>query len=289
MKTGPHKEPGPDHPISTQRLAGLANATAPSGRLLAASTNAICLREADLAPVTYFPRRNVDPSALTPTAHETWCPFKGRAAYDAVLDEPDRAWTYYDPFPAVSAIAGHVAFYPDAAETGMEDLPAPAPEAEDVLRFWFDEVPAKKHFAKDEALDRRIAERFGGLQDTAARGRHDEWMRSPTGSLALLILLDQFSRNLHRGSARAFENDEKARHIADHAIGRGFDLAEPPERRAFVYLPFMHSEDLQDQNRSVRLYTERLPGAPNVAFALGHREEIHRHGRFRGRDAALGR
>ena len=281
--------PPPDHPVAAQVAEGLATATAPSGRLLAASRGAVVLAEADLPRVTYFPRENVDASVLEPTARTSWCPYKGQAAYDAVLGEPDRAWTYHDPAPAVADIAGHVAFYPDAATVGQEALPSPAPDAVAVLAFWFEEVRPGRWFERDDALDAEIARRFGQLHAAAANGALDAWSREPDGALARVVLLDQFSRNLHRGDARAYAQDGLAREAADGMVARGFDLALSPERRAFCYLPFMHAEDMRGQNRAVRLYQDRLPGAPNVRHALDHRAEIHRYGRFRGRDAALGR
>ena len=283
------KNPGPDHPIALQVAEGLATATAPSGHLLAASRSAVVLAEADLPRVTYFPRENVDPSALVPTDHHTWCPYKGEAAYDAVLGAADKAWTYYDPAPAVADIAGHVAFYADAANVGQEALPSPSPDAVAVLSFWFEETKPGQRFKQDDALDAEIARRFGALHAAAANGELDEWTREPDGALARIVLLDQFSRNMFRGQARAFETDGLARAGADGMVARGFDLALAPERRAFAYMPFMHAEDMRGQNRSVRLYQDRLPGAENVRHALAHRAEIHRYGRFRGRDAALGR
>ena len=283
------RPPSADHPVAVQLAEGLATAVAPSGQLLAASRAAVVVAEASLPRVTYFPRENVDPSVLEPTARKSWCPYKGEAAYDAVLGEADRAWTYYDPAPAVADIAGHVAFYPDAATVGQEALPGPPPDAVAVLSFWFDEVRPGQRFKRDEALDAAVARRFGALHAAAAGGALDGWAREPDGALARLVLLDQFSRNLYRDDPRAYAQDAAAREAADGMIARGFDLALTPARRAFCYLPFMHAEDVGAQNRAVRLYRDRLPGADNLRHALSHREEVHRHGRFRGRDAALGR
>ena len=284
-----HREPSADHPIALEVASGLATARSPEGRLLAASRSAVILREADLPMVFYFPRENVDPSALTPTDTKTWCPYKGEAAYDAVLGAADKAWTYHDPFPAVGDVAGHTAFYPDAATVGTEEVAAPAPGAIDVLRFWFEETKPSQHFKRDAGFDAEIARRFGPLHERAAAGEFEGWTRSADGTLALIVLLDQFSRNLHRDSARAYAQDDAARAAADHAVARGFDLALEPERRAFCYMPFMHAEDLRGQNRSVRLYQDRLPGAANVRHARAHRDDIHRHGRFPNRDEALRR
>ena len=284
------RQPGADHPIALEVAGGLATAVSPSGHLLAASRAAVILAEADLPRVTYFPRDNVDASALEPTATKTWCPYKGEAAYDAVLGEPDKAWTYFDPFPAVADIAGHVAFYPDAASVGQEDLPAPPPDALAVLAFWFEESKPGQWFERDEDFDAEIARRFGGLHEAAAAGELDGWAREPDGALARILLLDQFSRNLFRGEARAFAQDGAARAAADGMVARGFDLALAPARRPFAYMPFVHAEDLRGQNRAVRLMRDRLPRQGDyLRHALQHRDEIHRRGRFEGRDAALGR
>nr|WP_281373809.1 DUF924 family protein [Parvularcula dongshanensis] len=167
----------------------------------------------------------------------------------------------------------------------MPTLPG---EAEEVLRFWFDELPPEKHFAQDDEIDAAIRQRFADLHAEASKSGLD-WAGSPRGALAVLLLLDQFSRNLFRESPRAFENDAAALDLARRLVADGFDLALPRAERAFVYLPFMHSERMEDQNACVALYRDRLPGSMNLPFALEHREEIHRYGRFRGRDAALGR
>ena len=282
-----HREPSAEHPIALQVAEGLATARSPEGRLLAASRTAVILREADLKEVFYFPRENVDPAALTPTDTKTWCPYKGEAAYDAVLDQPDKAWTYYDPFPAVGDIAGHLAFYPEAASVGTEAIKAPPPEAVDVLSFWFEETKPSQHFKRDDAFDAAIRDRFFALHERAAAGECEGWLQDPSGNLALILVLDQISRNLYRSDPRAYAQDAAARAAADHAVARGFDLALEPTRRAFCYMPFLHAEDMRGQNRSVRLYEDRLPGAANVRHALEHRSDIHRYGRFPNRDQAL--
>ncbi len=157
----------------------------------------------------------------------------------------------------------------------------------DVIGFWRDAGP-EKWFAKSRKFDERIALRFEPSHFAAARGEHDSWMASPDGSLALLILLDQFPRNLFRDSAHAFATDGKALSIAKHAIGEGFDQAIEPELRPFVYMPLMHSEALVDQETSVALF-EALGAKTNLDFAVLHRDIIARFGRFPHRNAALGR
>ncbi|MEW5728821.1 MAG: DUF924 family protein [Pseudomonadota bacterium] len=160
--------------------------------------------------------------------------------------------------------------------------------ARDLLDFWFSPAVAAKWFAPDPALDRDLARRFGPLVERALAGGLGDWTVTPDGALALVILLDQLPRNLWRGSARAFAGDERARRVADDAIGRGFDLRLEPGRRTFLYLPFEHSEDLADQRRAVALFRERGT-ADGLDWAEKHLAVIERFGRFPHRNAALGR
>jgi uncharacterized protein (DUF924 family) len=157
----------------------------------------------------------------------------------------------------------------------------------DVVGFWRDAGP-ERWFAKNAKFDDRIALRFEPSHFAAARGEHDAWIGSPEGALGLLILLDQFPRNLFRDSAHAFATDGKALRIAKHAIGEGFDQAIETELRPFVYIPLMHSEVLADQEASVVLF-EGLGAKTNLDFALLHRDIIARFGRFPHRNAVLGR
>lgn len=161
------------------------------------------------------------------------------------------------------------------------------PEAAEVLAFWREAGP-DKWFAKNEDFDAEIARRFRPLVDAAARGRLADWENSPEGVYALLILLDQFPRNLNRGSAHAFAADPLAREVASRAIARGFDEAfENPERR-FLYMPFMHSEDLADQERCVAL-SKASGDDDSTKWAIVHRDIIRDFGRFPHRNAVLGR
>jgi uncharacterized protein (DUF924 family) len=157
-----------------------------------------------------------------------------------------------------------------------------------VLAFWFDETPADKHFAKDADLDRAIAERFGALRDRLLASGAAGWDGEPETMLAAIIVLDQFSRNIHRGSGEAFAADGLALDLAHRAMAKGWDEAFPPERRAFVYLPLMHAEDREEQRLCVACFT-RLGLAENLDFAHAHRVVIDRFGRFPSRNAALGR
>lgn len=160
---------------------------------------------------------------------------------------------------------------------------------EQVLDFWFAGDLAthrKEWFEKSAEFDATCA-RFAAALREARDGRLDHWAETPRGSLALIILLDQLSRNLHRGSPEAFAADAKAREIARKAIARGFDQALGPVERMFIYLPLEHSEDLADQDLSVRLFTSL--GEEMVRYAEEHREVIRRFGRFPHRNAAMGR
>jgi len=158
---------------------------------------------------------------------------------------------------------------------------------EDVVSFWIAAGP-QKWFAKDDGFDAEIHARFASATQAAAHGDLDAWAATAKGSLALLILLDQFPRNLYRGSPKAFAADPKARAIADQALARGHDQTYEPNLRQFFYLPFMHSEALADQDRSIALY-EALGLELQLRFAHLHRDPIARFGRFPHRNAVLGR
>jgi uncharacterized protein (DUF924 family) len=174
----------------------------------------------------------------------------------------------------------------------------PYPEATAVLDFWFAagtpdaDRPRKAWWTRDDAMDADIRNRFGALHARAVRHDLENWRAEPQTSLALVIVLDQFSRNLGRGSPAAFAADPYARDIAKAAIESGFDAVLPPIRRQFFYLPLMHSEDLSDQDRCVTLYealTDLPEQANSLKFALRHREIIARFGRFPHRNDVLGR
>jgi uncharacterized protein (DUF924 family) len=158
---------------------------------------------------------------------------------------------------------------------------------QDVLVFWRAAGP-KKWFAKDDAFDAEIKARFLATYEAAARGELSDWEATPEGALALLIVLDQFPRNIFRGSARAFAADATARAIADRAIGRGFDAAVPEGERMFLYLPFEHSENIDDQERCCALF-RAMGNADLLRWAELHADIIRRFGRFPHRNAVLGR
>ena len=155
-----------------------------------------------------------------------------------------------------------------------------------VVAFWRGVGP-DKWFEKDAALDEEIRRRFLALHAAAVAGKLADLEQSAEGALALLLLLDQFSRNLYRGDPRAFAADPQARAIASRALLKGFDAAFP-DLRGFFYLPFVHSEDLADQERAIALY-KGVNDADGVKWAVLHADIIRRFGRFPHRNAALGR
>ncbi|AHM04919.1 Putative transmembrane protein [Roseibacterium elongatum DSM 19469] len=161
--------------------------------------------------------------------------------------------------------------------------------ADEVLAFWQGAGP-EKWYKKDDAFDAQIRAQFETLWEAAAGGALDEiWATNAQGALALIVLLDQFPRNMFRDDGRAFASDDRARSIACYAIERGWDLRVDGPMRQFFYLPFMHSERLTDQDHCVRLMAERMAGTDNLLHARAHREIIRRFNRFPYRNAALGR
>jgi uncharacterized protein (DUF924 family) len=162
-----------------------------------------------------------------------------------------------------------------------------ATNAEEVLRFWR-QAGANRWFAGDDEFDRTIGARFFGVHEAAVRGELSDWQHSPDGALALLILLDQMPRNMFRGSSRAFLSDPQARGLAHLALSRGFDGAVEPIMRQFFYLPFMHSELIADQKRSVQLYSQ-FGDPEQLRHAQCHRDVILRFGRFPHRNRVMNR
>jgi uncharacterized protein (DUF924 family) len=170
----------------------------------------------------------------------------------------------------------------------------------DILGFWFGAPGTATHgtfreiwFRKDAQFDESIRRHFLGAVDEAAQGKLDGLVGDAEGALALMLLLDQFPRNLFRGTARAFAADPKARQIADAALARGFDQMRSTIERTFFYLPFEHSENLADQERSVELYRRLAQDEPSredaLDYAVRHLDIIKRFGRFPHRNQALGR
>jgi uncharacterized protein (DUF924 family) len=158
--------------------------------------------------------------------------------------------------------------------------------AKDVLRFWFDEHP-KHWFVKNTLFDAEIRKRFLALHEQAAAGRLAYWADGPRGCLALVILLDQFPRNMFRGEARAFATDAQARMAARAILERAWDKTMTQSEQLFAYLPFEHSEALEDQDLSVELMKDFEE--EQRRYAERHRDIIRRFGRFPHRNGILGR
>ena len=176
-----------------------------------------------------------------------------------------------------------------------------------VVQFWFGDVDSlgrsdvmhsRRWFMKDEALDREIADRFGDTYADVRAGLREAWLDDPRGRVAYVIVLDQFARNMFRGTARAFEGDRQALAAAVEGVARHDDAALTVSERSFLYMPYMHSEEIGMQERSVALFTELAASAPSelrasmvaaVQYAEEHREIIARYGRFPHRNTVLGR
>jgi len=156
-----------------------------------------------------------------------------------------------------------------------------------VNAFWKN-AGEKKWFAKDDDFDAEIVSLFSSLYEDAASGKLDHWANDPQGSLALILLLDQFSRNMFRDDAKAFAADPKALDVARIAVEKGHDSKIDDQLRAFVYMPFMHSEAMDDQEESLRLQ-QKGGGPENIKAARWHLDIIRRFGRFPHRNPVLGR
>lgn len=165
-------------------------------------------------------------------------------------------------------------------------MPPLDPRAQAVLDFWFrGDEPRTAWFRKDPSFDAEIRQRFLALWNDADAGRLEPWRVAPDSALAYVIVCDQFPRNLFRGEARAFATDAKALAAAREFVGRDWHADLPAVRQLFIYLPFEHSEDIADQQRSLELFA----GHSNYDYAVKHWEIIRRFGRFPHRNAALGR
>jgi uncharacterized protein (DUF924 family) len=178
---------------------------------------------------------------------------------------------------------------------------------EEVLSFWFGDVDSdglatedvsQRWWLKSASFDREVDAKFGTLWQDVVDGQHEDWLAAPRSLLAYVIVLDQFSRNLSRDDPRAFEQDDRALGAAASAIDRGWDLELAGHLRVFLYMPFMHSEDLMAQEKAVALFSAfrdssmgklRAALEPNVDFAVQHRNIVARFRRFPHRNAVLGR
>ncbi len=158
----------------------------------------------------------------------------------------------------------------------------------DILHFWFTELTPKQHFAKDSALDETIRTRFGATLETAARCELFAWRATPEGRLAEILVLDQFSRNVYRDTARAFAQDALALALAQALVASGQDRSLPLAQRGFAYMPYMHSESALIHAQALTLFTQ--PGMEDsLRFEQRHQAIIERFGRYPHRNALLGR
>jgi len=162
---------------------------------------------------------------------------------------------------------------------------------EEVLSFWLDEIGPDEWYKGSDALDEDIRTRFEGTWQRAKEGALSLWMTYPSGTLAYLILTDQFSRNMFRGTAKAFEMDPAALALSKIAVSRNWDMRIDEPARQFFYLPMMHSESISDQERCIRMFMTRMPetGENNLTHAQAHRDVIRKFGRFPYRNEALSR
>jgi uncharacterized protein (DUF924 family) len=156
-----------------------------------------------------------------------------------------------------------------------------------VLQFWFDEISPAQWWKVDAEFDRLIVKRFSGLHRRATDSELFEWRTEPGGRLAEIIVLDQFSRNIHRGDGRAFAADPMALALAQEAVAARADLALPPDRRVFLYMPYMHSESRAIHEAAERLFKDTPKN--NYDFELRHKAIVDRFGRYPHRNAMLGR
>ena len=166
-------------------------------------------------------------------------------------------------------------------------MSSPAIQPTDLLDFWLD-LPEEAYFTKDAEFDVRLTERFGAALNSAKLGEYDHWADTVEGALALVILLDQFSRNIHRGSPEMFAGDEKALGIARAALERGDGEVLPFECLQWLVMPFMHSEKLKDQKHCVAL-CKKFSLDDTTPYAVDHADIIRRFGRFPHRNELLNR
>ena len=163
-----------------------------------------------------------------------------------------------------------------------------AQAVDEIVKFWFEELTPEDWYRKDPSIDAQIRTRFGGIYDTLKSDVPEIWLSTPRGCLATILVLDQFPRNMFRDDTRAFATDARALALAKRAIAKGVDMRLTPDQRAFIYMPFQHSEDRADQASSIELFTA-LGNKLNLDFAVRHKQIIDRFGRFPPRNATLGR
>ncbi len=161
-------------------------------------------------------------------------------------------------------------------------------DAQTILHFWFTELGPKQHFAKDAALDEAIRTRFGATLESAARCELFAWRATPEGRLAEVLVLDQFSRNVYRDTARAFAQDALALALAQELVANGQDRDLPAAQRIFAYMPYMHSESALVHTQAAALF-DQAGMEDTLRFELAHKAIIDRFGRYPHRNALLGR
>ncbi len=159
---------------------------------------------------------------------------------------------------------------------------------DDILQFWFSDDVQARCFSADVALDNEIRRRFAVLYEHVRDGAHADWKDSPRGLLALVIILDQFPRNMFRGSPQAFASDDLALTLTELGIAKGFNVRLSPQERQFLYMPLQHAEKIDVQEQGVARFQE-LERPESLDFAIQHRDIIARFGRFPHRNAVLGR
>lgn len=160
----------------------------------------------------------------------------------------------------------------------------------DILNFWFVETKAQQWFQVNEDFDQAVIDRFSEPYEMASRGEFDEWKKSADGALALCILLDQMPRNMFRGTPKAFETDKKALVVAKYALSKGLDQVLSSQKRRFLYLPYEHSENINDQRKCVELFEKTKDDDPlGYEYAIRHLKVIEKYGRFPHRNKILNR
>ncbi len=163
------------------------------------------------------------------------------------------------------------------------------PSYKNILEFWFDEETIPNHFSGDKDFDELIKKNFKDIYDEARKGNLKSWQDNPESTLALIIVLDQFPRNMFRNSKEMFATDSMARELTKYAISKGFDKKLNQDQLQFLYMPLMHSEDIEDQKLSVELYEENVRKDDVTFFAKNHLEVIEKFTRFPSRNNVLGR
>ncbi|MDT8383635.1 MAG: DUF924 family protein [Gammaproteobacteria bacterium] len=158
----------------------------------------------------------------------------------------------------------------------------------EIIDFWYADPMRKHWFSSTPELDNQIRDRYEKVWIESSRGEYDEWQNTPEGSLALVIVLDQFPLNMFRGEAKSFQTEKKAIEVALSAINRGFDKKLEKNHLSFLFMPLMHSENIDHQELSVELF-KKYELKDNITFAEHHRDIVKKYGRFPHRNQILGR